>query len=325
MRPGCVRLVLCAALVAAGCSTNARPVATASVDPSDELRSLIVDVTAATAHRYRISDDRGRSMDTLKVIARPETSSFAAVYHTWNDADQAFHVHLATSTDLLSWSWQAELAVKASQPTIAAVPGGGYVVAWEQEPDPIHIVIASYPTWGALVGATPDRRFDVPVTMPACGEGTPSIESVTRDRLELGFHYHASCERDLQASGALDWSEGTWQSRQERGRDRALFEAGVTGHVGDRDRIAFRGRDVLLLDGQLVQDANGTWRTFLVDEAGHAERLTFRTDASSASFMNPTISQVRIGGRDALVVTLYLPTEGAHGGEDGPLLFYRTL
>ena len=286
---------------------------------------MIVDVTAATAHRYRISDDRGRWMDTLKVIARSETAAFAAVYHAWNDEDQAFHVQLATSTDLLTWSWVAELAVKASQPTIAAVPGGGYVVAWEQEPDPIHIAIASYPTWEALVGATPDKRFDVPVTMPACGEGTPSFESVTPDRIELGFHHHASCERDLQASGTLDWSAGTWQARQERGRDRALIEAGVAGHIGDRDRIMFRGRDLLLLEGQLVLDANGTWRTFLVDEAGHAERLAFRTDASSAAFMNPTIGQIRIGGRDALVVTLFLPTEGAHGEEDGPLLYYRLL
>ena len=99
----------------------------------------------------------------------------------------------------------------------------------------------------------------------------------------------------------------------------------MAGHIGDRDRIAFRGRDLLLLDGQLVQDDNSTWRTFLVDEAGHAERLTFRTDASSDGFVNPTIGEVRIGGRDALVVTLFIPTESAHGEEDGPLLYYRTL
>ena len=262
-------------------------------------------------------------MDTLKVIQIPGASTFAAVYHTWTQ--EQFHVDLATSADLLTWTWRAELAAKASQPTIAAVPDAGYVVAWEQEPDPIHIAIASYPTWEALLDGTPGRRIDIPVTMPACGEGTPSFESVTRDRLELGFHHHASCERDLQASGTLDWSAGTWQARQEKGRDWALIEAGVAGHIGDRDRIAFRGRDLLLLDGQMVQDDNGTWRTFLVDEAGHAERLAFRTAAGSAGFMNPTIAQVRIGGRDAILVTLFIPTESAHGEEDGPLVYYRTL
>ena len=115
-------------------------------------------------------------MDTLKVTPIVETSAYAAVYHSWSDEDQSFHVHLATSTDLLAWTWQTELGVKASQPTIAAASDGGYVVAWEQEPDPIHIVIALYPTWNDLLGAAPRRRFDVPVTMPACGEGTPSIQ-----------------------------------------------------------------------------------------------------------------------------------------------------
>ncbi len=263
-------------------------------------------------------------MDTLKVTPIVETSAFAAVYHSWSDEDQSFHVHLATSTDLLAWTWQTELGVKASQPTIAAASDGGYVVAWEQEPDPIHIVIALYPTWNDLLGAAPRRRLDVPVTMPACGEGTPSIQAASSERVELGFHYHASCERDLQASGSTDWT--TWQARQERGRDRALIDLGVAGHIGDRDRIRFGGRDLLLIEGQRVLGDPATWRTFLFDEAtGSAEELVFRSHAGSEAFANPTISEVAIEGRGAIIVTLYLPAEAAHGEEDGPLLFYRTL
>jgi hypothetical protein len=34
---------------------------------------------------------------------------------------------------------------------------------------------------------------------------------------------------------------------------------------------------------------------------------------------------IEIGGRTAVLVTLYLPTEGAGGEEDGPLLYYRVL
>ena len=136
-----------------------------------ELRGLITDVTEATAYRYRLADDQGRSMGPTEIIWIPEAKRFAAVYFTWDDGDEAFHVQLATSGDLFDWTWEVELADLASQPTIAAASDGGYVVAWEQEPDPIHIVIASFATWNDLRAGAVERRFDVPVTMPACGRG----------------------------------------------------------------------------------------------------------------------------------------------------------
>ena len=172
--------LVAAAMVVAACASV--PTATpGSVEAARaELRDLITDVTAATAYRYRMTDDHGRWMDTAKIIWIPEASRFAAVYHTWTEADQTFHVQLATSADLMDWTWQVELADRASQPTIAAASDGGYVVAWEQEPDPIHIVIASFATLGDLHAGVIARRFDVPVTMPACGEGTPSIEAASR-------------------------------------------------------------------------------------------------------------------------------------------------
>ena len=318
-----VELVLLGAALAA-CVPTPAPAPAATADARAELRDLIADVTAATAHRYRVTDDRGRWMDTLKPIEIREASTFAAVYHTWSDADAAFHVNLATSDDLLSWTWKVELATLASQPTIAAAVGGGYVVAWEQEPDPIHIVVAYFRSWQALQGGSPDRRFDVPVTMRACGEGTPSIDEATTDRVALSFHYHGSCERDLQASGATDWS--TWSAREERARDLALIELGVEGHIGDRDRLSFHGRDLMLLEGQIVPEDFGSQRIFLVDpQANHALQLMFRTDAGSVAAGNPTIGLMDVGGQPAIVVTLYLFAEGARGEEDGPLLFYRTL
>ncbi len=43
------------------------------------------------------------------------------------------------------------------------------------------------------------------------------------------------------------------------------------------------------------------------------------------AFMNPTIARVTVRGRDALVVSLYIPGEGARGAEAGELIFYRLL
>ena len=288
----------------------------------DDLRALIEDVGAATEHRYRLTDDRGRWMDTAKPISVPGSSLFAAVYHTWSEEDQALHVHLALSTDLLSWTWQVELAVQAAMPTIAAVEGGSFVVAWEQEPDPIHMVIASYATWDDLLRGIPDRRFDVPIRTVACGEGTPSIDRATRDRVDLSFHFHSECEVDRQASGWTDWT--SWYPRPEPERNRALTQLGVGGHIGDRDRILWRGSDLMLLEGQLTLDDWSSWRVFMLDLGrGSTQMLNVQTDAGSTSIGNPTIGLMDVAGRPAVVVTLYLFTEGAKGAEDGPLLYYR--
>ncbi len=289
-----------------------------------ELSDLIADVTAATAYRYGLTDDQGRTMDTAKVIWIPEVRRFAAVYHSSIDGSETLHVELATSTDLMEWTWQVELAEMAAMPTIAAASDGGYVVAWEQGVDPIHTVVASFATWDDLSTGKVSRRFDVPVTMPACGEGTPSIDAASSTRVDLGFHYHGDCERDREASGTTDWT--TWHAVARPERDQALVDLGVAGHIGDRDSISFRGYDLMLIEGQLILDDWSSWRTFLYDdETRSAELLRFQTHAGSTSLGNPTISFIEIGGRKAVLVTLYVFTEGSHGEEGGQLLLYRTL
>lgn len=315
---------LAVVLILAACApapvANQPPVGAAHT----ELRELITDVTAATAFRYGASDDLGRPMGPLKIIWIPEVERFAAVYFFWNDEDRAFHVELGSSADLLDWTWEVELADQASQPTIAAASDGGYVVAWEQEPDPIRNVVEYFATWDDLRAGLPTRHFDVPITMPACGEGTPSIEAASSLRVDLSFHYHGDCERDRQAEGTTDWT--TWRATPRPELDRALIELGVRGHIGDRDRITFRGTELTLIEGQLVLDDWSSWRTFLYDaESRSAELLRFRTHAGSLSVGNPSVSQIEIDGSPAILVTLYVFTEGSSGEEEGSLIFYRTL
>ncbi|MEO8425458.1 MAG: hypothetical protein ABI595_16295 [Actinomycetota bacterium] len=315
--------ILGAVAVAAACAT---PIAspTSIQAARAELLGLITDVTQATAYRYKLTDDLGHHMGPMDVIWVPEAGRFAAVDFSWDDTDQAFHLHVTTSTNLLDWTWEVELARQASMPSIAAMTGGGYVVAWEQEPDPIHIVIASFDTWDDLRTGNVARRFDVPVTMPACGEGTPSIDAASRERVDLSFHYHGDCERDRQASGWTDWT--TWQAVARPERDQALIDRGIEGHIGDRDTIAFRGHTLMLLEGERVPDDYSSWRTFLYDdETRVADEISFKTHAGSRAFTNPSISEVRIDGHDAILVTLYLFTEGARGGEDEELVCYRIL
>ena len=329
MHPRQASFVFALCLVA-GCSGAPSPGPSHDAPPPSEadvrsrLVGLIEDVTAATAYRYGLTDDLDNVMDGAKVIRIPEARTFAAVYHTWSEADAAFHVHLATSDDLMTWTWVHEFGRQASQPTIAAASDGGYVVAWEQEPDPIHLTIAYYPTWDALRTGTAAKRIDPPVTTPACGEGTPSIETASSDRVAVAFHHHEACEHDRQAGGTTDWS--TWEATTRPRVDDVLTGAGLLGSHGDRDGITFEGRDFTLYEGQLAQDDWTTFRVVLVDDATSTlQRLPIRTHAGSTAFTNPTISQIEVGGKDALLVTLFVPSEGARGGEAGELIYYRTF
>ncbi len=71
-------------------------------------------------------------MDTAKIIADP-TGGYMAVYHTM--ISSVFHVSVATSGDLINWTFQRELGSHASQPHMTALSNGGFLVAWEQDPN----------------------------------------------------------------------------------------------------------------------------------------------------------------------------------------------
>lgn len=311
--------------VLAACGDDGPP-ATTDVDPiRDELRGLLEDVTGSTAHRYQLRDTDGRHMGPMDVIWSPEAEQFAAVYFSWEESFGAFVVHLASSDDLLTWDERQEYAVGGSQPSLARTSSGRYVIAWEQEPDPIHLSLIEFASWHDLVteGGTP-RFIDLPVTMPGCGEGTPDITRATDERVELTFHYHAGCERDLQASGSTDWAQ--WRADPDPDLDAALDAAGVVGHIGDRTSFSYRGRRFVIIEGETVPGDWASWRLYLYDPAtGTVERLDIRTDGGSRAFSNPSVEVVTIDGQQSLLVTMYLFTEGAATGEDGTLLFYRPI
>jgi hypothetical protein len=287
-----------------------------------ELRNYIENVTQATARRYGATDNVGHVMDGVKIISSSEAGGFIGVYHTYSGTSGVFDVHLATSTDLMSWTWRKELASQAAQPTIKASEDG-YVVAWEQEPNN-HLKFAYYSSWTDLLNGVASKTFDAPRQLSSCAEGTPNLYSASSASIDVGFHYFRNCEVDRQARGTTNWS--SWSSSAQEQLDAPILAHGVEGNVGDRDGMFnFRGYDFALIEGQFTNGDFGSWRTFLYDPyTGTADQLQIRTDARSTAFSNPTIEQVEIGGREAIVVTLFLPHEGAQGGEAGELIYYRT-
>lgn len=285
-----------------------------------ELEGLIENVTKATAVRYGARDDLGNEMDTVNIIAAPD-GGFVGLYHSYRAG--TYRVHLATSSDLMNWTWKVTLAEQASMPTIEPALGGGYVVAWEQEPGN-HLKFAYYESWTDLLDGVASKTLDAPRRSSSCAEGTPNLYVASRSRLDVGFHYFGDCVLDRQARGTSDWT--SWSPVRQPSLDDALEVHGVMGGIGDRDDVTFEGIAFTLLEGQVVKDDWRTWRIFLLDDAtGEAEPLSVHTDAGSLAFTNPTIELIEIGGRDAILVTLFVPQEGAAGAEVGELIYYRLL
>lgn len=285
-----------------------------------ELRSYIQNITQAIA-RYGARDNAGNVMDGVKIISSSAAGGFIGVYHSYSETNGGFYAHLATSSDLMNWTWRRELASQAAQPTIRASEDG-YVVAWEQEPDN-HLKFVYYRSWTDLLNGNASKTFDAPRQLSLCAEGTPNLYSASSVSIDVGFHYWWNCDVDRQARGTTNWS--SWSSRAEEQLDASILTHGVEGNVGDRDGMfSFRGYDFALIEGQFRKGDFGSWRTFLYNPyTGQADQLQIRTNAGSTAFANPTIEQVEIDGRKAILVTLFLPHEGAKTGEAGELIYYR--
>jgi hypothetical protein len=321
------------ALLAVGCATSNGPSITAA---RDELLGAVSDVPAATAYRYQVIDDRGVAMGPVKIIQGPQPGVYAAIYH-WSNGSGPFTVALATSANLLDWTWQVDLGFDGSQPTIAATDDGGYVVAWEQGiTDDIHVRFNYYATWEALLDGQTTKTFDAARQLPGCGEGTPNIYAATSTRVDFGLHYYRGCQVDRQARGAMDWTK--WEAEEETLLDRAIAMQGYRGHFGDRDMVEFEGHEFLFVEGQFDVDDWDDWQIFEYDaDTGAADRASYpefapepasehvfiRTHQGSHSFTNISVSAVQIDGHDAIVVGLFV--QRGPPAEEGELIYYRIL
>jgi hypothetical protein len=297
--------------------------------PTTALAGLLGDVRSATAFRYDAHDSLGNRMDTAKVIASP-TGGYLAVYHSGQTC------HLATSTDLMAWTHQAVIDQPATQPTIAATPDGGLLTAAEfNDGHGGQLRIRYWPTLEALLAGRPAREFLAPRMLSACNEGTPSIRQVSFDagvdasRIELGLHYHRNCQVDRQARATLtgfqEWT-ATTNPQLDAAVERAAAAAGeqIGGNIGDRDHLRYRGKDYDLVEGEGRRDDFASWRVYLYDRsAGSAQQLNIVTHGGSTAFANPTATVLRDpAGRQAVMLTLFVPMEGAAPGEAGSLLYH---
>jgi hypothetical protein len=97
------------------------------------------------------------------------------------------------------------------------------------------------------------------------------------------------------------------------------------GNIGDRDSLTYEGERFDLVQAGTMDPAS--WRIYLYDgELGSAVRLSPVTHGGSTAFSNPSITSLTSPtGRPAIVVTMFVPAEGAATGESGSLIYYTEL
>src|SRR5688572_18582515 len=311
-------------LVAALCALAAAP-----AEGATPLRTIVEDVPGSAGYRYGARDNLGNSMDTLKVV-KAAWGGYLGVYHTF--ADGRYAVKLATSVDLLTWRFEANLATNASQPTIYRLSGGAALVAYESDAGcggaGTCLALRYYGRESALLHGAASRTVVLPRQLSACAEGTPSISSATSSlsSISIGFHYFRDCRTDRQARGTLrNFDATTWDPSTAASLDNAILGQGASpdGQIGDRDGAFYDGAFQRLHEGQVADLTNLSWRNFLLVGSTSAQ-LTVSTHGGSRGFANPTFTPLRLpSGELGVVVTQFLPETEAAPGEAGQLVYFR--
>ena len=235
------------------------------------MRPAIENVTSATAYRYLSRDDKGSTLDTLKVIPSPG-GGYLGVYHTLTAG--VFVTKLARSTNLLTWTHVVDLEPSASQPTIAALSDGGFLVAYEKDagctgtgPGGNCLGFRHYAGLASLLAGTGDRSFQAPRTLSRCAEGTPNIygadlrPDIGHSTIDVGFHYFRNCDVDRQARGTLH-NFSAWSANVEGGLNAAFEAFGPGGNIGDRDFMRLGGGSFNIHEVQFAKGDFGTWRVY---------------------------------------------------------------
>lgn len=331
-------------------------------------RQLLTDVVAgpgitSTKARFAALDNRGKSLDTIKVVQ--DGDRYLGIYHSAGDG--RYDVDLATSTDLMNWTYVTTLDTDATHATIRQLPGGAYLIAYEKyllgdlfdrpllttQLDPLYnplnriqLRFRYYPSVDALLAGSFSRQFTAKRQLSKISEGTPNIlaarlsgGTLSHSRIRVGLHYLKSLrhrpDSDRQGVGELkDFKK--WRPVPQPKLDRlflkpTLLHKGFTsppvGSVGDRDDIVVNGVTLRLQEAEYVPRDWSSWRIFITDSKRRtATPLEITTPRGSRSFSAPTATLLTSpSGRPAIFVSIFVLTEGADPYEAGQLIYYREL
>jgi len=287
------------------------------------LATVLGDAKGADTVRYGLRDDGKVGLDCLKVVPAIGKEPHLGISHA--HLGGRFVLRLHRSPDLLSWTHVVDLDTNASQGDLAPQPDGSWWLAYEHdEPNSVFIRLRRYATRADLERGRWSWESTLGRTLAPTAEGTPTFERIERDAVRLRFHYYRDGDVDRAASGILR-GLGDWTTAKDSAVDVAVEARGVRGNIGGRCRLRLGGRYWWLQEGQLRKNDWGSWRTWLLDDPVRgATPVVLSTHAGSTAFANP-FATVLPGAGARLLVTYFVPSEGAGSGEAGTLLMVKSL
>ena len=313
-------------------------VTTSSGDPNrDGLISALQNVPSnATFGAYDLA---GHTMDTAKIIKIG--TGYYAVY-----SPQSKSIYLAASSQPQGpWNPIAVLDdTNASQPYLAQMSDGSFVLADEYGTGFSSIKFRHYPTLQALTLAQSDADYVTPRRLSQCNEGTPDIHSTDVNNLQVGLHWDSSCppgdRRDLEGFATLTGlttGNPQWSETDDTVRDTAMDNAvtpwtpgGYPGKHGGRDDVSWNGQRYSLFEGQdqPASENFATWQLGVYDYGNHqAYPVVLAGTFKASCAANPKVTfTTDPSGNPILIVTAFVPGEcGTQVGQGGELVYVVPL
>jgi len=346
---GAALLVAMALLHGRGHRCDAQPLPVLSGANAESWAALAITAVPCPASgrvAYRLRDDRGDPMDVLDPIAAPG-GGYLGVFDApragpGGSKPAAYRVMLARSDDLLHWRRVAVLdPTGATMPTLAPVPGGGFLLAYEKTlGDHDHVRVSYYPSLQALEAARPTAARNLPLRFSKLNDGTPSLRAIAwhggpdRSLVTIAFHYETTAAGggpgpDREAVGTLE-DFRRWSAHRDPLVDRRLSGLGLVGNHGDQRQFQLDGRRWRVYEAQGHFDDFATWHVVLYNTAARKAmplRLRTRGGRFSTSFGNPVVRVLPApsGRGRVLAVTLFVFSSGQAASDAGELVYLQPL
>lgn len=335
-----VAIALAAVSVAALGGATARSAPAQPPPPGPSPRALLEAVPRDPLHvRYTAKDTGRRQLAGLDVVADPIGTGYIGVYFWPSGPGPAdYAVSVGVSPDLINWRRVTDLDVDGgNMPTIRSLPGGGFLVAYEDytaldgETAKSQIRVRYYPGREQLLRNRWAVEQLLPRTLSPSNEGTPSIEDVAwsgrpeTSVLRIGFHYNAGARGvDRQAEGMLRGFRD-WRTVADPATARRLRAAGFLASHGKRSHLDVAGRRWDVVEAQRLPGSFGAWSLALEDTAtGTTQGLSLQGWFGPLTSVGvPTVKV--LPGPLRLGRVLFVSAYVFSGRLVGPLVYYRPL
>lgn len=294
-----------------------------TLNPGQIIEPLVANVGSSMIRKFDAKDSEGNGLDCIKII-EIGPHDYLGVCHSVSGG--IFRARLVRSSNLVDWARVVTLDDHAHQPTIQKV-GAKFVLAWEKDgPAGNWIRVRAYDSLANLISGVSAAQADLPRTLSPSAEGTPSFDGITlgnswaNSTIALRHHYYRNSDVDRQAAGRLTGFSNWTSSAVAEGT--STLEKIYHGNMGDRDSLDFLGRKFDLMEAQITKNDWASWRILMRQRGKAYKQLPIQTPGGSTSFANPTWTLLHLpNGRSGLVVTLFIPSEGAAPGEAGELIY----